>query len=374
MAYYEIITVIVGLIGFLLGTLMFWTLPGPKLPGGKAVAAPLPLVSIIIPARNEARRISPLLTSLQAQHHQHFEVLVVDDHSTDGTAEVARDYGATVLSSPEASDGAGKSAACWYGAKRARGQWLLFLDADTYLLRPDSLLTLLTFYHQQGARGILSLQPFHTVVHLYEHLSAIFNIMVIAGMNVFTVAGSRLQTAGSFGPCILCHREDYMSTGGHEVIQEAVMDDLALGQAFLNRNLPVQCMGGRGIICFRMYPEGIKSLIDGWCKSFALGSKETHPLVMLMSILWISGSLTSAGLLVLALIKGPLSLLVLGTILYGLYMLQTWMFARRCGDFRWPVFALHPLLFLFFIGLFSYSLFRVYIMRSVQWRDRKIKL
>lgn len=243
----------------------------------------------------------------------------MDDDSSDKTAAVAESFGAKVLQ----NEGAGKSSACWYGAEQAKGSWLLFWGTDTKFESTEGLNNLLQFllqfYQEKGARGITALQPFHTVERLYEHLSVIFNIIVITGMNLFTIWGLQFKTAGSFGSCILCNRDDYFLSGGHKKIEGAIMDDLALGEAFLEQNLPVRCLGGKGIISLRMYPEGIGSLIEGWCKSFAVGSKSTHPVVMFMVILWISGSFIAASALVSSLIGwNPTSILLSG-ILYVLY-------------------------------------------------------
>ena len=351
---------------------MFWTLPVPI--RRKRPKSPLPLVSIIIPARNEANRIQPLLQSLHQQTFQSFELFVVDDDSTDATADIASTYGATVIQNQSKDTQSGKSLACWRGAKRATGQWLLFLDADTYFSTDDGLEKLLLTYQQKGASGILSLQPYHTVYTLYENLSAIFNIVVIVGMNVFSIGKHGLKTAGSFGPCIVCDQEEYFSTGGHEKIQSAIMDDLALGEAFLDKNLPVDCMGGKGTISFRMYPEGFRSMVDGWCKSFAIGSKSTHPLIMLMVILWISGSFIVTGELISSLLAMNAVGLTLRGFFYVLFAIQTGWFARRCGNFKWPIFILFPILFLFFASVFMYSLFRVHVLRSVHWKGRKIEM
>ena len=292
----DIIKLAIGLGTVIVGFLMFWSLPVPR--ASARGATNLPFLSIIIPARNEESRIVPLLRSLQEQQFTSFEILVVDDDSSDKTAAVAESFDAKVLQ----NEGAGKSSACWYGAEQAKGSWLLFLDADTKFESAEGLNHLLQFYQEKGARGITALQPFHTVEYWYEHLSVIFNIIVVTGMNLFTVWGSRFKTAGSFGPCILCNREDYFLSGGHKIIEGAIMDDLALGETFLEQNLPVRCLGGKGIISLRMYPEGIGSLIEGWCKSFAVGSKSTHPVVMFMVILWISGSFIAASDLVSSLI------------------------------------------------------------------------
>ncbi|MBJ6360046.1 glycosyltransferase family 2 protein [Paenibacillus sp. GCM10012307] len=365
----EVINLIIGSLALLVGAIMFWSLPVLKATDKNTR---FPFLSIIIPARNEAGRISPLLHSLQEQHFQSFEVLVVDDHSTDHTAAIAKSYGAKVLQNKVVDSGSGKSMACWHGAQQASGKWLLFLDADTSLANAYSLFNLLGFYQRTGGKGILSLQPYHTVHRLYENLSAIFNVIVIVGMNIFTFRGPRFKTAGSFGPCILCNKDDYFLTGGHQKILGAVMDDLALGQAFIDKNLPVNCMGGKGVITFRMYPEGFKSLVEGWCKSFAIGSKSTHPIVMLMIIIWISGSFMSTGALLSSIATMHPATIIFSGILYMAYALQTLLFARRCGNFNWSIFLMHPILFLFFTAIYVYSLFRVHILHSVKWKGRKI--
>ncbi|WP_328802902.1 glycosyltransferase family 2 protein [Saccharibacillus alkalitolerans] len=364
----DIIKLAVGLAAVIAGVLVFRSLPVPASSSGSATG--LPFLSVIIPARNEESRILPLLRSLREQRFKSFEILVIDDDSSDGTAAVAESFGAKVLR----NEGAGKSSACWYGAQQAKGSWLLFLDADTKFESADGLSRLLHFYQEKGARGITALQPFHTVERLYEYISVVFNIIVVVGMNLFTVWGSRFKTAGSFGPCILCNRDDYFLSGGHKKIEGAIMDDLALGEVFLEQDLPVRCLGGKGLISLRMYPEGVGSLIEGWCKSFAVGSKSTHPIVMLMVIFWISGSFIAASALISSLIAwNPASILFSGA-LYALYAVQTAWFAGRVGNFKKAVFLFYPIFFLFFAGIYLYSFIRVNVFHSVNWKGRKIKV
>lgn len=364
----EIIRLVIGCAGAVVGVLVFWSLPVPG--SSSRGKADLPFLSIIIPARNEENRIVPLLRSLNEQRFDRFEILVVDDDSSDGTVAVAQSYGAQVLR----NNGSGKSSACWYGAEQARGKWLLFLDADTKFDSEDGLSRLLEFYREKGARGITALQPFHTVERLYEHISVIFNIIVVVGMNLFTIRGSKFKTAGSFGPCILCDRDDYFLSGGHQKIEGAIMDDLALGEAFLEQDLPVRCLGGKGIISLRMYPEGVGSLIEGWCKSFAVGSKSTHPIVMLMVIFWITGSFTTLGAVVSSLVEQNPAAIVFSGILYVLYAVQTAWFAGRVGNFKKAIFLVYPVWFAFFIGIYAYSFIRVNVFHSVSWKGRKFKV
>ena len=96
-------------------------------------------LSIIIPARNEEQNLPVLLCSINAQTVKPPEVIVVDDGSTDRTAEVAREFGAAVIASKPLPDGwRGKTWACQQGAQAATGDLLLFLDADTWFAADNS--------------------------------------------------------------------------------------------------------------------------------------------------------------------------------------------------------------------------------------------
>ncbi|WP_255763948.1 glycosyltransferase [Jeotgalibaca sp. MA1X17-3] len=97
MSILEAINLIAGFLALVVGIVMFWSLPVPS--PQKREYTKLPFISIIIPARNEAERISPLLESLQKQSFQSFEIIVVDDDSTDNTSAIAVEYGAKVVQS-----------------------------------------------------------------------------------------------------------------------------------------------------------------------------------------------------------------------------------------------------------------------------------
>ena len=367
-----IIVQMLSLLGLLGGLLMFWSVI--RLPVQEE-GEPLPTLSIIIPARNEALRLSPLLQSLQVQSWRRFEVIVVDDGSTDHTAEVASAHGAKVVKSRKVGRmKPGKSTACAYGAGCAKGDWLLFLDADVQLADEDSLVKILAGFSRQGGRGILSIQPYHRIVRPYEHLSVIFNIIVLTGMNVFTVWKGRFRTAGSFGPCILCDRESYMSTGGHEAAEESIMDDFALSDVFLARDLAVTNYLGRGIINMRMYEEGTKQLVEGWTKNMATASKSTHVFVMVLIQLWIFGVIMAATAPVLAFFTGSYAALGWSAVVYLLYGAHVYLLTRRAGDFRIVVLFIYPVFVLFFTAVFLYSLFRTHVLHSVTWKGRKIKV
>lgn len=355
------------------GFLMLWRIPLAQKKDGSMAGTDG--ISVIIPARNEAVRIVPLLKSLQNQNRQPKEIIVVDDDSKDQTAAVAERFGAKVVTTDKAEGTwTGKSAACWRGAQVAEGEWLLFLDADVSFDDPDALGRLAAAFEAEGGTGILSLQPYHTVKKLYENMSAIFNIIVMAGMNVFTPLGTRIRVAGSFGPCILCPREEYFKSGGHEKVRDAVMDDLELGEAFMQLGYPVRCYGGRGLISFRMYPEGFGQLLEGWTKNFATASQSTHPFVMALVILWIGGGFTAFPMLIGSVLAGSAIWLAISVAAYIAYMLQIGWLSRRTGDFRFVIFMVFPLLSLFFTAVFLWSLYLTKVRKTVSWRGRKIKV
>lgn len=367
MLYIYITLLILALIS---GYVMLW-----KVPMIKNEATTHTSLSVIIPARNEERNLPALLHSLKNQTVQPLEILVVDDESEDDTARVAIQYGATVISrTPDKSGWVGKSAVCWEGALAAKGDWLLFLDADTSLAQPNSLEQMGATFQQKGATGLLSIQPFHTIEAFYENFSTVFNIMVLAGMNGFSIFQKKLEPGGAFGPSLLCTREEYFKLGGHKHVQESIMENIVLGKHFLNEGYPVSLYGGKDTLHFRMYPEGIDELVTGWTKSFASASLSTHPAVLMAIILWMTGAIVTGIGLPYAFLQEDSFFLLIALLGYGLYGYQFFRMARLAGNFHWYVLLLYPLLFIFFVGLFVWSLIKTYLFRTVSWKGRQIRL
>jgi 4,4'-diaponeurosporenoate glycosyltransferase len=195
---------------------------------------PAPSVSIIIPARNEEHNLPTLLRSLASQSVNPCQIIVVNDGSTDRTAELARQLGATVIASQPLPDGwRGKTWACHQGAKAATGDLLLFVDADTWF-EPDGLRRVLASY----VGGACSVGPYHAVRKPYEHLSLFFNL----NMTVGTVPH------GLFGQMLLVDRESYRRVGGHETVKGRIPENVFLAGNF--RPPGSRCEAGRAGACF----------------------------------------------------------------------------------------------------------------------------
>ncbi len=331
-----------------------------------------PSISIIIPARNEEHTLTNLLDSLSGQMSSQDEVIVVDDHSEDRTKEVAARTGVTVLaSSPTPAGWLGKPWACFQGARIASREILVFLDADT-VLEKNGLNNIIETHVEKD--GVVSIQPYHKVRELYEQLSAFFNIIVMAGIGSFTVLGRRIRPIGLFGPAVVMKRQSYLDSGGHDTVKGEILDDVALGAELQHKGMEVHCLGGKRTISFRMYPNGIRELINGWSKGFAMGAAKTSTPLLILIVLWICGSVgTARGLIEAAIAANNIQIALSG----GLYLLYTaqiqWMLVR-IGNFKFYTALLYPVAAAFFVIVFAYSLVRVVLVRSVRWKGREISL
>ncbi len=310
-----------------------------------------PALSVIIPARNEEHNLPKLLRSLAAQSVRPREIIVVNDASTDRTAEIARQSGAVVLDSLPLPEGwRGKTWACHQGAQAATGIWLLFLDADTWF-EPEGLARLLELY--EG--GALSLGPFHVVRRAHEELSLFFNFNMAVGT----------MPDGLFGQMLLADRASYQRAGGHAAVKGRTLENFFLAQQFRAAGIPTRSATGRGMFSFRMYPNGLRELIEGWTKGFASGASQTPRGLLLWIVAWMTG-----------LMLAPIGWLATGDWLrWGpLYLLcaaQVGWLSRRIGSFRRMTALLYPVPLVFFFAVFARSAMRSG--KQVTWKGRDIR-
>jgi len=331
-----------------------------------------PSVSVIIPARNEEHTLPNLLDSLAGQLSSEVEVIVVDDHSEDRTKAVAEKSAVKVLESlPKPEGWLGKAWACYQGARIASGEILVFLDADT-VLEKNGLKNIIETYVEKD--GVLSIQPYHKMRNLYEQLSAFFNIVMMAGIGAFTVLGSRIKPIGIFGQVVVMKRQHYLDSGGHDKVKGEILEDLAFGSELQKKGVEIHCLGGKSTISFRMYPNGIRELINGWSKGFAMGAAKT-PLPLLIPIIaWISGSLgTTRGLIEVIVATNNVQIAIWGS-LYILYAAQIYWILVRIGNFKFYTALFYPIPMAFFVVVFTYSFVRIFLVRSVKWKGREIDL
>jgi chlorobactene glucosyltransferase len=230
-------------------------------------------VTIIIPARNEARGIGTCLDGVRAQDYpaDRLEVVVVDDNSTDGTsAEARRAAGGDprvkiVSGAPLARGWTGKCFACWQGAQRSSGDWLLFLDADT-VPRPSLVRTAVDAAASHGD-AMVSLEPFQELGTFWERLMIPAGLFVVAcTQDLRRFDDPRDPDATANGQCLLIDAAVYRQVGGHAAVRQKIAEDRALALRVKHSGHRVSLVGAEEFVHTRMYTD-FKSLWEGLAKN-----------------------------------------------------------------------------------------------------------
>lgn len=326
-------------------------------------------VSVIIPTRNEEKNLPFILNSLKNQTVQPYEIIVIDDFSSDATSEIAEQFGVKVIHNTELPDSwTGKTWAVWNGFLQSSGDLLVFLDADVRLA-PHALESLLKTRNRSG--GVISVIPYHYTEKFYERLSL---VPCLLGIFAFTSPFERRNVRkGLYGSCIVATRKDYEKINGHNSIRSELLDDLNLGKKFSEAGINVENYIGCDLVSFRMYPNGIKSEMQGFGKGAVLSTATLHPATVVLVALWLAG-LLAAGFVTpfLFLLGHPWALPFLAG--YLIYTFQIIYFLKGTGRYGWFMPVMHFLSSAFFIAVMLYSAFQVTFLGSVTWKGRQIKV
>ena len=258
-----------------------------------------PLISVIVPARDEAANLRRLLPSLFAQEYPRFEVLVVNDESTDATAAVAAEHGARVIDAgPLPAGWVGKPHACTTGALAARGEWLLFCDADTWHA-PGALQAAISQVRQHGLES-LSLFPGQVCRTPWEQMLLPFAYQhFFAGVDARAVNDPRRPQSLLNGQYLLIHRDAYARAGGHTSVRDSVVEDVALGRVLTRSGVRHQMARGEALVQVQMY-NGLGAIVAGFSKNsfrFLLDEPRRGALVFASTVLAIGPAVRLAAAL-----------------------------------------------------------------------------
>jgi GT2 family glycosyltransferase len=242
-----------------------------------------PEISVIVPARNEEACLADCLRSLVGQAGPAYEVIVVDDHSTDGTRAIAESFCAPTLSQTMRKDGAptvrvliadelppgwnGKCNAAWSGAKAAKGKWLLFTDADTRHA-PDSIARGLQ-EAQEASADMLSYSPKQEVRGFAERaLMPVIFAELATTYPPKDVCDPKSPVAAANGQYLLIRREAYDAVGGHAAVATTLLEDVELAKRLKQAGFALR-FGMSDAVSTRMY-RSFPQMWEGWTKNLAL--------------------------------------------------------------------------------------------------------
>ena len=346
-------------------------------------------VSIIVPARNEEQNIRRCVTSLLEQNYDDYEVIVVDDGSTDGTARILDEIAhyhpqrqrLYVLRLRDLPKGwAGKPHALHAGVQEARGDWLMFTDADTWHA-PGALRFAMSKALAEGI-DLLSLSTEQELPGFWNKV-----MMPMAYLGISMQYPTRLvndpnsPVAIANGQFILLRRTAYDIVGGYARpdMRNTLLDDRDLARIIKENGFRLQFVDGRKLVRVRMYTT-LRETWRGWRKNVFLGSRGGLPFVLLQLIglpmiaiipfllpllVWLKRRSMRKGNAISAAELYTASLLELGPLLaYRLWM-------DKQLNVPWYYAFTHPLAAAMFEGIIAQSTWRVLTRKGVDWRGRQ---
>ena len=340
-----------------------------------------PLVSIIVPARNEAENIGACVATLLNTEYARYEVIAVDDQSTDGTTDILRLIAARSGGKLRLVEGRapppgwiGKAWSCWQGYRAARGELLLFTDADTR--HEESLLGHAVGGLRASGADLLSLLPRQRMISFWERvvLPQLFTTIILRYHDVERVSRAK-HPAGAiaYGQYMMFRREAYEALGGHEALRADVVEDMGFAQRIIATGRRLRLAHADDLMETRMY-RTLSGIFEGWTKNLALGSRRAvHPWVAPF-VPWLLGAL-SLGLWVappVLLFLAPVS--GIGDAVFGWSLaassaaLVPWIGVHLAMRIPPQHAVLYPLGAFIVALLFFRSAFRG---RSVEWKGRR---
>ena len=343
-----------------------------------------PHVSIIVPARNEERNIAACLQGLLNQTYPNYEVIVVDDRSTDQTARILADLIAqknprlTVVNGQPLPDGwTGKPHALFQGVQAAHGDWYCFIDADTFAC-PEMLASAMAAAGEHGA-DLFTMMTGQRLVTFWEKvlLPVVFTALSV-GFSPRKVNDPNRADAIANGQFLLFRRSAYEKIGGHRAVASSIVEDRDLARKVKKAGLRLVIADGRSAAETRMYTS-FSEIWEGWIKNIYLGLSDQPSLALLgifgalLSLLgalgfpaWIAVGITGA-------LQGsrPAELILAQALLAFAVLLFFRGQAARAFHIS-PRYGLTlPLGALIFAGMMIASTYQVLSGQGVTWKGRR---
>ncbi len=339
--------------------------------------AEAPLISIIVPVRNEEEIVGRCVDSLLAIDYPRREIIVVDGGSEDGTMGILRGYGdriTLVEESPLPRGWIGKNWGCHQGYLKSQGELLLFTDGDT-LHSPGGLGAAIAHLQAEGI-DLLSLYPKLITIGFWEKL-----LIPLVGYFILLMHRGRLVNRDDkpyfigVGPFLLFRRGVYEAVGGHAAVRDRIDEDMRLGERVKRAGYKLRVLRGDWVVQLRMY-QNFPELWEGWVKNIAPGLDYSAPKVAFACLLPLFYFALPFLLLIRGLLLVPASgvtlTLEVGAAGYALTYVNFLPYHWGKGrDWRYPL--LMPLASWIFVAMAITSLHRHRSGRGVSWKGRQYR-
>lgn len=249
-----------------------------------------PLVSILIPARNEAKSIERLLYTIMQQTYRKIEIVVLDDHSEDRTWAIAASVAHVeprlrVVKGKKLPEGwTGKNWACHQLAREAAGEILLFIDADVQLA-PEAVSSAV-FSMEENRLSMLSVFPTQIMQSFGERLIVpLMNWLLLSFLPLRMVySSSNPKFVAANGQFILIRNDIYSDIGGHEAVSDRIVEDMEIARILKRSGKRIMTLLGGELVSCRMY-SGIQDAVNGFTKNFYPGFNTAQHIFLAMLIL-----------------------------------------------------------------------------------------
>ncbi len=338
-----------------------------------------PLVSVIIPARNEERNIEACLRSFLDQTYPNLEIIVYNDRSEDGTEAVARRVAEEAEKGEEGKNikiingeslPEGWVGQIWgnvRGAEAAKGRWLLFTDADTQH-SPRQVEAAVSYCLRENA-DFLSLYPAMEAKSIWERIVQPFVFWSYwLWYSPAAVANPRSEKATASGVFIMARRETYEESGGWEKVKDCIPDDFAFAESVKHSGGRTHMILGVKTMKVRMYRD-LAEIWEGWNRYFLSGMDNSVPLAVVSLIYYVGFNILPFAVLPVALLAGK-SLIALSSAAAAGGLLYSRIRSNRLFHVEWWSALLHPAASLIVTAVVLNSLYRRFTGRGIRWKDR----
>jgi len=334
-----------------------------------------PLVSIIIPVKDEGKKIKECLESVLNQDYRNKEIIVVEGGSRDNTRDILENFKdkIRIVEEPPLPKGwVGKNWACYIGYKESKGKYLLFTDGDT--IHDRKLLSNAIAKMEKEGIDFLTLIPSLEMRNVLVKM-----ILPVVGQFIYVVnlapyfnTDNKIGIFGN-GQFMLFRRNAYEKIGGHEAVKNKLIEDFALASLMKDNGFRTRLYNGLALFKVRMY-DTIKEMIDGWGKNFFLGlrAKVSYLILAIFALIFIY--LFPFFMLMYdmhALISGSLAIFFPFSLIINLFYLFRFgiMYYKLNVN---PIYALLyfiPIAFIIYLLIYSYYRFK----KGIIWKGRVYK-